>query len=70
MKPKFVINSEVDIYCQECKEAGRGAVKLIVKENRITHHQFLGCSQYPECVHTQEIPESMIMRAQGQQELF
>ena len=73
MKPQFVNNSEVDIYCPDCKEAGRGAVKLVVKTNKKFHQkvtQFLGCPNWPDCNYTRGIPESMVMRANGQPELF
>jgi hypothetical protein len=45
-------------------------VKLVVKNNRITGNQFLGCPNWPRCNYTQGIPESWYMRAMGQQEMF
>ena len=70
MKPQFVHNAEVAIYCPTCKEAGRGAVKLIVRTVHSSDRQFLGCPNWPDCDYTRGIPESMIMRANGQPELF
>ena len=70
MKPQFVHNSEVDIYCPDCKTAGRGAVKLIVKTVHNSDRQFLGCPNWPDCNYTRGIPESVVMRANGQTELF
>ena len=64
MTVKFENNKSTDIPCPEC-----GGL-LIVKTNRITEHQFLGCPNYPECNHTMPIPEAWKMRAQGQKELF
>ena len=61
---KFVINSKTELACEAC-----GAV-MIVKENRTTGHQFLGCNNWPDCDRTRSIPESMKMRASGQPELF
>jgi len=61
---KFVVNSEVEILCPEC------GGKMLVKENRHTGHQFLGCPRWPDCNHTEKIPESMIMKATGQKELL
>lgn len=63
---KFQDNTEADIYCPNCVPPR----KLIVKTNRHTDHQFLGCPNYPECNHTRPIPEAWIMRAQGQPGLF
>jgi ssDNA-binding Zn-finger/Zn-ribbon topoisomerase 1 len=70
MKPQFVNASEVDIYCPTCKDMSRGAVKLIVRTVHNSDRQFLGCPNWPDCDFTRGIPESMIMRANGQPELF
>ena len=69
-QPQFINNSEVDIYCPDCKDAGRGSVKLIVKTAHNSGRQFLGCPNWPDCNHTRGIPESMIMRTNGQKELL
>lgn len=61
---KFVVNSEVNLTCLQC------GARLLVKENRYNGTQFLGCPRWPECTYTREIPQSMIMRATGQAELF
>ncbi len=42
---------------------------FVVRRNRDTGEYFLGCSQYPECRETDEIPVSLILKAQGNQEL-
>lgn len=63
---KFVENTESDILCPQCNPPR----KLIVKTNRFTDHQFLGCPNYPECKYTRSIPEEWIMRANGQPSLF
>lgn len=52
------------VTCPECVET------LIVKTDPTTEKQFLGCPNAPECQYTADIPESMIMRALGQPELF
>jgi len=62
---KFVNNSEVNQLCPNCVPPR----KLIVKENRHTGHQFLGCPNWPDCEYTTEIPESMKMVASGAQVL-
>mgnify|MGYP000844728180 CR=1 FL=1 len=66
MSIKFENNSESDIVCPNCKRH----TKLVVKTNRKTDHQFLGCPNYPECDYTREIPQEWIMRASGQPGLF
>lgn len=63
-KPLFKNGTESDVTCPDCK------TKLKVRTNRENGSQFLGCPNYPECRHTHPIPESWIMRAQGQAELF
>jgi len=45
-------------------------VNLLVKMNRHTGAKFLGCPNWPECSHTQPVPQTWIMRALGQPELF
>lgn len=66
MTHKFEENTEAEITCPNCTPP----VKLIVKTNRNTDHQFLGCPNWPDCNHTQGIPESWIMRVNGQPQLF
>jgi ssDNA-binding Zn-finger/Zn-ribbon topoisomerase 1 len=50
--------------CPEC-----GAT-LVERVNRATNEPFLGCSRWPECKHTEPLPESVKLRRAGQQELF
>lgn len=57
-------NKETEKSCPVC------GAKLIVKTNRATEHQFLGCPRWPECNHTEQIPESMAMRLAGALTLF
>lgn len=64
MKIKLVERSEVSIYCEQCH------CKLIVRTNKKTGHQFLGCPNWPECTETREIPDEIKLRAMGQKELF
>ena len=45
-----------------CPECGK---PLFVRTNRETGQLFLGCSQYPECDHTEPLPEDLVLRAQG-----
>ena len=57
-------NTESSIICPNCNR------NLIVRTNRRTGAQFLGCANYPACIYSRPIPEEMIMRMQGQPELF
>jgi ssDNA-binding Zn-finger/Zn-ribbon topoisomerase 1 len=66
MTVKFEENLESDIQCPVCIPPR----SLIVKTNRHTTHQFLGCPNYPDCDYTRGIPQEWIMRAQGQPDLF
>jgi len=61
---KYVENFTTQILCPECGQ------KLIIKTNRHTDHQFLGCPNFPECTYTRGIPEEWKMREQGQPGLF
>ncbi len=45
--------------CLECGQL------LVVRRNRESGDDFLGCSQYPRCDHTQPLPEDVRMRLQG-----
>lgn len=66
----LVKGSEVEIFCPKCANSGRGQVRLVVKENRTTHTQFLACPNWPECDHAQPITETLKMVAQGQPTLL
>jgi ssDNA-binding Zn-finger/Zn-ribbon topoisomerase 1 len=66
MKPKFAENTESEILCPNCAQPP----KLVVKTNRATGNQFLGCPNWPDCSHTRPIPEAWYMRASGQPDLF
>ncbi len=42
---------------------------MVRRTNRATGEDFLGCDQYPICVETMPIPESIRMRQAGAPEL-
>lgn len=52
--------------CPNCGVAHR----LTIRTNRATQEQFLGCPNWPECKHTEPLPEDVRLRAAGQQGLF
>lgn len=51
-------------YCPQC------GANLVERTNRTTNEPFLGYSRWPECKHTEPLPESVKLRRQGQQELL
>jgi ssDNA-binding Zn-finger/Zn-ribbon topoisomerase 1 len=53
------------IHCPECQEG-----EMIIRQNRQTDEFFLGCSRYPDCKHSQNLPEHLRLRALGQRGLF
>jgi len=59
-------NKQIERYCPNCKPL----VKLIVKTNSKNGNQFLGCPNWPDCNHTEPIPEHVRMEALGQPKLF
>lgn len=63
-KQKWEDGLEAKIICPEC-----GSPVLVVRTNSKNGGQFLGCPRWPECKHSEPIPESWKMRAQGQPEL-
>lgn len=62
---KFADGTEAKITCPDC-----GSPILVVRTNNQNGGQFLGCPKWPECKHTQPIPEEWKMRAQGARELW
>ena len=61
---------KIKIPCPECAANGRGIVHLVIRTNKKTGHEFLACPEWPECSHTQNIPESIRMMQSGQPTLF
>lgn len=55
----------VEILCPKCD----APPKLIIRTNRANDSKFLGCPNFPECRHTQPIPQDMLMEAAGAQRL-
>lgn len=49
---------------RDCPTCGTGS-KLVVRTNRQSGSQFLGCPNWPTCSHTEPIPESIIMELSG-----
>jgi ssDNA-binding Zn-finger/Zn-ribbon topoisomerase 1 len=42
---------------------------MVPRVNSINGSEFLGCSGYPDCRHTEKIPEAVVMRRAGAMEL-
>ena len=62
----LVRGQEVAVGCPKCGIATR----LIVRINSATDEPFLGCPNWPDCDHTQNVPDHIWMKASGQRELF
>jgi DNA topoisomerase-1 len=45
-----------------CPECGK---RLVIRTNRETGREFLGCSQWPQCTHTEPLPQDIVMRRAG-----
>lgn len=59
--------SEAIRIVKSCPDCGR---PLVERTNRNTGSAFLGCSRWPECTHTEPIPESVKLRRAGQRGMF
>ena len=46
--------------CPECNQA-----LLVRRTNRTTGHDFWGCERWPECGHTEPLPEYVRLREAG-----
>ena len=51
---------------KNCPECGQ---PMTVRTNRATDEDFLGCSAWPGCKHTEPMPLDMMLRRQGHPEL-
>jgi ssDNA-binding Zn-finger/Zn-ribbon topoisomerase 1 len=55
----------IEKYVKDCPDC---AGFLVLRTNSLNGTEFLGCSSYPSCKHTEPIPESWRMRQMGAQE--
>ena len=51
------------------KQCPRCDSDLIIRINKESQIQFVGCSQWPQCEYTTEIPESLRLRLMGAETL-
>ena len=49
-----------------CPECGRA---LVIRTNRANDSQFVACTGYPSCQHTEAVPETLRLRLIGHPEL-
>ena len=56
------------VTAKKCPKDGCGGT-LIVRQNRTTKQHFLGCERWPECDHTEPLPEDVKMVGMGAQKL-
>lgn len=64
------MSNKTNLPCPKCADNGRGRVELVIRTNRTTGHEFLACPEWPECSHTEPVPESVRMMQSGQPMLF
>lgn len=69
-RPRNLESVRFTIPCPDCATAGRGEILLVLRTNRHTGKPFLGCPEWPQCNHTQPVPESVLMVLAGQPRLF
>lgn len=63
------MTEHIDINCPECLESGFGPRLMVIRTNRVSGSEFLGCERYPECQHTQPLPEWILMERAGAERL-
>lgn len=54
------VKTETAKACPKCPDT-----RLVVRTNKNTSHDFLGCGNWPECNYTEPLPLDMEMRRQG-----
>jgi ssDNA-binding Zn-finger/Zn-ribbon topoisomerase 1 len=57
------VNGEPARVCNEC------GAEMVVRTNRKTGERFLGCSRFPDCTFTEELPIDQQLRAAGAMKL-
>lgn len=59
------MTEEIQKNCPECLEQGLPDIPMRELQNTRTGGRFLGCTRFPDCKHTEPIPESVRMRRSG-----
>jgi ssDNA-binding Zn-finger/Zn-ribbon topoisomerase 1 len=62
----FEDGKESELICPDCA----GEVRLVVRTNKKSGNQFLGCPNWPDCNYTRGIPEAWRMERAGQPKLL
>lgn len=63
------MSERIDIDCPECLASGHGRQQLVVRTNRQSGQDFLGCKRWPDCQHTQKLPDWVLMERAGAERL-
>lgn len=50
-----------------CKRCG---ATLVIRVNHETGEEFFGCPRWPECKHTEPLPEAIKLRRAGVRDMF
>lgn len=53
------VNGKTVRVCDEC------GADMVIRTNRATQEKFLGCTRYPECMHSEPLPIDQQLRAAG-----
>ena len=59
------MTEHIDINCPECLASGFGHHPMVQRTNRVNNSEFLGCSRYPDCQHTEKLPAWVEMERAG-----
>jgi restriction system protein len=67
--PGYVVRDkpiEVPKQARACPQCGK---ELVIRANKNTGHQFIGCSMWPDCAFTGPLLEDVLMKAIGAPQL-
>jgi ssDNA-binding Zn-finger/Zn-ribbon topoisomerase 1 len=62
---KHLLGKTIGYKCPYCERGDQ-----IVRQNQTTYHYFIGCSAWPKCAFTAELPESLRLKLLGATPLF
>lgn len=63
------MTERIDVNCPACLDAGFGPRPMVIRTNRANGGEFLACSRFPECTHTEKIPAWVEMERAGAERL-
>lgn len=63
------MTERIDVNCPECLNGGYGPRPMVLRTNGQNGSEFLGCSRYPDCTHTEKLPAWIEMERAGAERL-